>query len=274
MIDIIKIPARWFDRRVTKGRLFLWWHGCFGQKRRSIEEMSNRAILIGGCGRSGTTLVLSLLSAHPNIFCLPREMRAFCANAYADENITKDPEFRIDYVYSHLIDTNFSSTDAKRWCEKTPKNVYFAEQLMSYFGEDARFIHVVRDGRDVVTSEHPAAPGEYWVSPKRWVEDVSRGREASSHPQVKTIRYEDVVSSPLEVMESTCAFLDEQFTEAAFRAYPESSQFDDRGEWFGGTKEMHGRSVARWKNEEYQDVVSRLMNQSGAEELLEYYGYL
>ncbi len=35
-------------------------------------------ILIGGCGRSGTTLLTSILSSHPKIALIPHETGIFC----------------------------------------------------------------------------------------------------------------------------------------------------------------------------------------------------
>jgi hypothetical protein len=40
---------------------------------------------------------------------------------------------------------------ASRWCEKTPRNILYADHLWRMFPH-MRFIHIIRDGRDVVTS--------------------------------------------------------------------------------------------------------------------------
>ncbi|MCA9555784.1 MAG: sulfotransferase, partial [Myxococcales bacterium] len=42
-------------------------------------------IIIGGCGRSGTTLVASILSCHPRIAVVGPETRAFAAGAYPSD---------------------------------------------------------------------------------------------------------------------------------------------------------------------------------------------
>ncbi len=46
---------------------------------RKIEEnrFSQSPVIIGGCARSGTTLVLAILAAHPSIYTIPNEIRAF-----------------------------------------------------------------------------------------------------------------------------------------------------------------------------------------------------
>lgn len=40
---------------------------------------------------------------------------------------------------------------ADRWCEKTPRNILYADHLWRMFPH-LRFIHIIRDGRDVVAS--------------------------------------------------------------------------------------------------------------------------
>ena len=44
--------------------------------------MEASPLIIGGCGRSGTTLLLSVLSAHPKVLAIPHETEAFCPGAY------------------------------------------------------------------------------------------------------------------------------------------------------------------------------------------------
>lgn len=133
--------------------------------------------------------------------------------------------FQPNLVYGHLLNNPEAEAEAHRWCEKTPKNILFAEEILNYFGPDARFLHIVRDGRNVVTSRHPGRPDSYYVPPERWVRDVSAAREVEHHPQLKTVRYEDLTSSPLQSLRDIFDFLGESCPESKLKAYPESSQF-------------------------------------------------
>lgn len=47
--------------------------------------MTRRAILIGGCGRSGTTVLNGLLSCHPQVHTVDIETSAFCPTAYTED---------------------------------------------------------------------------------------------------------------------------------------------------------------------------------------------
>lgn len=237
------------------------------------RAMTKRAIVIGGCGRSGTTLLLSVLSCHPRIFAIGDETAALCPQAYA-ENVDFTLPLRMDIIYRHLL-TNDTATTRKRWCEKTPKNVLFFRRLIDELGPGARFIHVVRDGRDVVTSRHPEGRNRYWSSPDRWVQEVSAGRQLESHPQVKLVRYEDLVTSYEATLRDLCIFLDEPFSEAFLR-YPETANVQGSAEsnaWFHGRQKPHAGSIGKWRDPELRPRVEELLGYPGAIDLLKHYGY-
>jgi len=269
----MKSLLRALDRRWTKGRLFLIWRGVVGERYRTIQRMTESPILIGGCRRSGTTLLLSLLSAHPDIYAVPHETTAFSPGCYGDD-IDLSAAFNIDFLYDHLRREDVPLEEYRRWCEKSPMNVRFAERALQYFGDEARFLHIVRDGRDVVTSRHPNAPNQYFVPPERWIEDVSHGHRVESHPRVMTIRYEDLVADHVSVMEEVCTFVGESFEEKAFRAYPDTSQFQESSAWFGTAREVNASSVGRWKKDEHRAAVEDLVSRSEAVGLLTHYGYI
>ncbi len=240
---------------------------------RHARAMNQRAIVIGGCGRSGTTLLLSVLSCHPHIFAIGDETAALCPQAYA-ETVDFTLPLRMDIIYRHLL-TSAGAEKRERWCEKTPKNVLFFHRLVKELGPDARFIHMVRDGRDVITSEHPEGKNRYWSSPERWVQEVTAGREMESHPQVKRIRYEDLVTDYEATLRGLCEFLDEPFSDALLR-YPETANVEGSAEsnaWFHGRQRPHAGSIGKWKKPELQSRVAELLQYPGAISLLEHYGY-
>jgi hypothetical protein len=235
--------------------------------------MAENPVFIGGSGRSGTTLLLSLLSAHPDIYAIPDETAAFCPTAYSEDEDLQ-AAFNIERAYSFLIDPNIPLGRYSRWCEKSPKNILFAERLLNYFGERTRFVNVVRDGRDVVTSKHPSDPDQYYVPPERWIRDVAAGKRIEDDPRVITVRYENLVRDTLQVLRRICEFLDESFADEAFRAYPDSSQIQKARAWFGQVREISDKSVGRWKEEEHECIINRFHETNDTRELLEHYDYL
>lgn len=209
-----------FDKRITQGRLYLlsrfasprvFWH---------IQSMSDSPVIIGGCGRSGTTLLLSLLSAHPNLLAIPHETYVFCPGGYGSKKDTGEP-FQITNLYAYLLDRD-DLLSRSRWVEKSPKNVLFIDRLRKYFGKNLRFLHIVRDGRDVITSRHPTDPSQYHVPPSRWVNDVSAARRSEHWAEVMTVRYEDIVADYQSEMKKVLSFIGEEYV-SEIDKYPETA---------------------------------------------------
>lgn len=88
-----------------------------------------------------------------------------------------------------------------------------ADRLIMRF-EKARFVYLVRDGRDVVASRlrsanHPGGPVE---AARLWAEEQQQGLFLLCSPgvaqHVRLVHYEDLVSQPAAVLEDLCGFLD------------------------------------------------------------------
>ena len=259
-----------FDRRRLRRRLWLWRATSWKDFRR-IDSMTNRAILIGGCGRSGTTVLNGLLSCHPDIQVVDIETSAFCQTAYA-EQVDLAADFRLERVYRRLVRIEIPAS-CTRWSEKTPKNVLFAGRALLYLGPGARFIHIVRDGRDVVTSRHRRAPDRYWVSPKRWILDVEAGRALEDHPRVITVRYEDLMLDLEPQLRRLCAFLDLSFDERML-GYPETARVPRSEGWVPRLRPISEASVGRWRAPEHAEAVEELLSDRRAVALMRHYGYL
>lgn len=235
--------------------------------------MSQNPILIGGCGRSGTTLLLSLLSTHPRVYAISRETQAFTPGGYPLEGeVSTDGDFRMDFVCSELIEEkNLEKYD--RWCEKTPMNVHYYERLKKYFGSEMRFLNIVRDGRSVITSRHPNDPHSYWVSPSRWVRDVRAGRNIEEDDQCLTVKYEDIIHDHIGCMKEICKFIGEKYSQKV-EAYPETAGVKSSNAWFTGAEPVRRKSEGRWKKDEHQEVVNELLDIPEAVDHLNHYGYL
>lgn len=235
----------------------------FAQYKR-IQNIILNPIIIGGCARSGTTLLLSILSSHQNIHSIPYETCFFTdyRKSYKKLKIKKF----YNYVFDHkLYDYSL------RICEKTPRNILVVDQLLNYFGNRLRFINIVRDGRDVVTSIHPKNPYIFWVNTDRWVDSLNEGRLYENHPQVLTIRYEDLILDFKATMLNICEFIDEEY----------STNFENYDQ-FSNVREIHGKktslpykdSIGRWKSENYKELIYEFMKNPKALELLKHYKYI
>ncbi len=237
-----------------------------------LTRLSKPPILIGGCGRSGTSLLQSILSAHPsiicpsietNIFIQPRKFRSMTFNRL--NNLRK--------LYAYLLIENTEKRFATRWCEKTPRNIRFFDKTYNEFGGDIRLINIVRDGRAVVTSIFPET-GKYHIDPIRWVKDVQLGTILESKIKLLTIRYEDLILDFEKVIKTICDYIDEPMVPEILDYYNYSS-IKDHGAWHGGKlKPIFTSSLDKWKSPKHNKRVESLLSTPGATELLKYYSYL
>ncbi|GAB6099415.1 hypothetical protein JCM16358_12940 [Halanaerocella petrolearia] len=237
-------------------------------KQRFKSKFNDTPIIIGACGRSGTTLLLSIIGAHPNIYTFPYETAAF-VNWYTEDNKSLP---RMDRLYRYAL-THKIPSQCTRWCEKSPSNVLKFDKILDYFGEEVRLIHIVRDGRDVMLSQHPSAPDKYWVSPERWVKDVKAGLKFVDHPQVLTIKYEDLILSYQDTINKIFNFIGEEPTQELDNWF-KNTNVKDSNAWYDKAQQIHSKSVEKWKKEENQERVAEVMQHDEVVELLEELDYL
>lgn len=227
-------------------------------------------LIIGGCARSGTTLLQSALSAHPAICVIPFETQAFCNSWYYGNAVTPRV-FKLSSVAAYFSTCGIPP-GTRYWCEKTPRNIQVFADLLAAFGKRIRLLQIVRDGRDVICSCHPDEPQRFWVSSERWIEDVTTGLAYLNHPQVMTLRYEDLVSSFKEVMRSVYEFLEINSKGVCFD-YPNGATLQRSNAWVGPARPVRDDSVGRWRQASFQNRVQELVSRSDARELLEVHGY-
>lgn len=238
-------------------------------KRKEISRFTDPPILLGGCARSGTTLLLSILSSHEDIFACPREFGAFGPVEERDGELHLA---RVDRIYRCIL-FNRVPASARRWCEKTPINIRRIPQIDRYFKGNFRLIQIIRDGRDVIMSRHPLKTGEYWVSPERWVSDVSIGTEFSDHPNVYTIRYEDLINQYDKTIEGICNFLNIPLSERILN-WHKNTLVRKTPALYSDIDKLSNRSIGKWKRPEHAQRVKQLTSIPAAVDLLKKYGYL
>jgi hypothetical protein len=234
-------------------------------------------IVLGGCGRSGTTLLRMMLDSHRRICCGP-ESSLFRRRAVDPEALAGKFGFAPGEVLAihgaarsrqEFIEAFAALCMRKagkaRWAEKTPRNISRLATVFRFFPE-ARFVHVLRDGRDVACSlrTHPRhkvvdgklVPLETWKpiagGARRWVRDIEASRKWWSDPRFHTVRYEDLVLDPRPVLERLMAFLGEDWDEAMLAHAAADSPFRDATR-FAQNPEALGAvtttSLSRWQRE-------------------------
>jgi hypothetical protein len=220
--------------------------------------------------------MLSVLSCHPHILAIEKETYALCPDGYGrdgyyNKNPRLDAPLALWRIYRCLFDQEIPM-DCTRWCEKSPRNVIYFEKILRHFGTGVRIINMVRDGRDVVTSRHPLEPNRYWVTPHRWVQDVSAGRRMENHPQVLTVRFEDLVQDYERTVRGVCEFIGEVFV-PELGSYPQAARVRYNDAWFSPVRPLDTAHIERWKEPGHAQRIAELLSEPGAVQLLNHYGY-
>ncbi len=252
-------------------------------KNKTNKQYNNLPIIIGGCGRSGTTLLLSILDSHPLITGIPYETRFFVNYQRYYSNSTN-----ILYKFKNYIDKKFiynsyilkilgvlnklNKSTSNRWCEKTPLNIQFIPQLLAEFNDKLKFIHIIRDGRDIVLSKHPQNKDSYWVEPQRWVNDVNAGLKYINHKNVLTIKYEDLIENSIATLHLICEFIDIPFHNNLLE-YQNKTSVKNNIAWFKEAQPLNNNSIKKWKRPEHAGRLKTFYNEKGAIELLKKLGY-
>lgn len=203
-----------------------------------------------GCGRSGTTLLRSFLDAHPDL-AVPGESHflatmirvrrryerggGFDRDAFLSDLRGHD-RFRRWHLEHDTVQRAFAAHPpadladavrllyrsyaqdhgASRWGDKTPDYVVRMPGIATLLPE-ARFVHVIRDGRDVAASllAQEWGPSSPRAAAHHWSRRVRGGRQAGQAlgDRYREIRYEDLVGEPEAVLRGLCGFLALDFDE-------------------------------------------------------------
>lgn len=227
-----------------------------------LRRFNKSPIILGGCGRSGTTLLLSILGAITNVIPV-NESFSFFPSPY-----------RMSILIDEIKQCGSINFQSQRWCEKTPKNVLAFDSIYKTFNKKVKLIHIVRDGRDVITSAHPLHPNQLWVSKERWIKDVSRGLELAKDIPICLIRYEDLISFPKLTLTSLCDFIEEEYTDNLL-SYQNHTSFQESYNWKDNVAtKLHNQSIKRWTSPEYSNIIEDFYSDEDAMTLLKKLNYL
>lgn len=200
---------------------------------------------IVGAPRSGTTLLRLMLDAHPDLAIPPETSFVVAASAldpsakdlsarfldtitafppqspnWADFGLARDALAEAVHslapftvadglrAFYRLYAQRFGKP---RWGEKTPDYSLHIREIAALLPE-SRFIHIIRDGRDVAASWR-----RQWFSPGRepeilaqaWIDRVRTARGAGlERSRYVEVIYEELVARPQPVLRQLCDFLD------------------------------------------------------------------
>lgn len=190
-------------------------------------------VFIVGCGHSGTSMLLAILSEHPGIFAVPGE-----------SEIALQDDRRLFYGKLGLFNDLTIKAGKYRWAEKTPRHIRHIGKILNW-APTSRIILIVRDGRDVAYSIKQRT-GSLAEGIQRWVSDNLAGKSYWDHPQVYIIKYEDIISDFESSVTKLLKFLGEDYFSSMlnFHATPKK--------WYAGKinrpKDAFGKNHEMYRN--------------------------
>jgi hypothetical protein len=250
--------------------------------------MSDPLFIVGN-DRSGTTMLRLILDRGPDVAIPPESMfltdfaDAFKAGEPRDPDaaarfvheVWNHPKVRLWELpgeppavppglapadaYRFAVEAPFKAYAAKhakpRWGDKTPHYVNHVDHLLELWPR-ARFVVLVRDGRDVAISlrKMPFGPNNAWAAAPWWARGIRAGEEAQrAHPDaVLTVRYEDLARDPRAVVPRICEFLGLDYSDEmlALEKADRSKIVRDQTSWFPTLFDgINTTAVGRWKRE-------------------------
>jgi hypothetical protein len=226
-------------------------------------------IVVYGAPRSGTTYVQRILNAHPEVF-ISHESRVFAwlhhslkVLAQDDRMLLTHREIFVQHLraeYPKVIRDFYRrlAPEASQWGDKNPHysdlpNAGCLDVIAELF-PGARFVHIIRDGRDVVSSlvRKRDPEGNPWATfesaHKTWTSHIDRGSvfgRTLPPSQYFEFCYEDLVTDDLAVAGELFRFLGLEL-DSEVEAFCRSEQ-EERTPFSGPTRDLEeGIAASDW----------------------------
>lgn len=137
------------------------------------------------------------------------------------------------------------------WGDKTPSFFRKVDELHKIF-PDARFINILRDGRDVYWSLKKRLSGRknIAVAAIEWRYKVKKAEEAFSRlppGRALNVRFEDILLNPQPKIKEICDFLGVQYEDGMLEFYKSSHKFIGEHHSELIFKPISDSSAAKWK---------------------------
>lgn len=210
----------------------------YSQKWLTQRDVSiEKPILIGGSGRSGTTLLSAMLNAHPSLFCgdefgllteskfsLDKIANIYDYNKKDLISMVKSTKNRIQFLEVFMRDIMYQK-NIKNLVTKDPGYIFNLDESLILF-PNLKFIHICRDGRDVAVSMRKNAKDigirydahyddqgllSIQYCAKVWRTFINTYRRYDKDSRCYLIKYEDLVTNPEYSLKNLCQFLNLEY---------------------------------------------------------------
>lgn len=211
----------------------------------NMGETTNKRNFLVGCPRSGTTLLQSMLATHSQLASFPeshfllvtsrtrrgrwlrklglvspemrRRLQQFLTEVGHPELMPRVAYRLTPFVatFAGILDRLANVQGKAGWLEKTPGHLYYIDDFTCAC-PDARFIHLIRNGADVVASlytvsnQYPAVwGGPYTIAQciDLWNKSMALSAHYCTRPNHLWVSYEKLVAEPALTLADICTFM-------------------------------------------------------------------
>ena len=250
-----------------------------------MSNFVEKRVFLVGCPRSGTTLLQSLLVSHSAIHSFPethyfrkgfKGIKGYIKRGYLlaeilrqwqKENLINEefiPGVKVSWSrkkmveqFVEILDTLTLQQNKTIWIEKTPGHVLYINRITSYIN-DAKFIHIIRDGRAVVASLYDVTHRypEVWGGPRsiqqcirQWNRCIRKSYSYVNNQNHIHVNYSSVTKRTEEVLQKLCEFLNVTYEENVLDGYMKSAKsvIAQGEEWKSGNlKELYDTGLNKF----------------------------
>jgi hypothetical protein len=214
-------------------------------------------IFVIGAPRSGTTLLRLMLDSHPRISCgeethFLRDLESIVGRHWellASYGLDRAWWLRhIRDLYAEFQAEVLTRSSKARWAEKDPTYTLRLPFIAELF-PDALYVHLVRDGHDVVASfrDRWGYRSAARAARTEWARYVSAARAFGAQLDASRfleLRYEGIVADPEAETRRLFAFLGETWQPALLDFDPAEHTATERYRWFTAKRRKAGHETA------------------------------
>ena len=226
-------------------------------ERAGVEHIDTSPVYILGHGSSGTSILAQLIREHLGVafgtesqfiiryyrklskygdLANPKNRDALVAHLLQERWFQRCKKFgfetTIEAITQRIQDPNYAGIlnaiffdfadqiGMTRWGDKSPEYNHNLNVLGELF-PDARFIHLIRDGRDVCLSlkKRYWGPKNAYTAAVEWkheIEKIDAFLDGVPDARKIEVKYENLCESPFDVFQALCEFLNVPNCDAAF----------------------------------------------------------
>ncbi len=271
----------------------------------------NKTIFLTGVGRSGTTLLQSMLNAHPEICFTPETHfiknyivpglsgKVKFTNQSLAEKLSVDKDIvRLDIdwktilnekeikgtddvvdFFKELFQVYLSKFNKPHFGDKDPMNAPYIPHIKKAF-PDAYLIHIIRDPRDVILSRMKSDWGKdtaFFMHVTEYQSHLKKalkdGKEQFGERYIDVF-YEKLLEKPEDVLKRVCDKLEVHYSEEMMNYHQKSDKlvFGDEKSWKENVfKPVMKDNTQKWKKELSPTQVAKI--EGGIEDLMQNLGY-